>query len=84
MALLLAVLQPLESISPVAVSSIKFSGGAPSAWCIQGVLEASMLSRFLHGLELTTSALIGTAVLFIVALLVNNIGPASRNYPSVW
>ena len=84
MALLLAVLEPLDSIGPPQVSSIAIVEGRQSAWCIQPEMESSFCGRLVHGLELTASAVIGQTVLFIGALIANNIGPASRKYPVTW
>ena len=84
MALLLAVLEPLVSVTPAETASLSFKVDSASDWCIQSALEPSMAARLVHGLELTMSAVIGQAVLFIVALIVNNIGPASRKYPTMW
>ncbi len=84
MALLLAVLEPLVSVSRHEVASVHILTDKQSAWCIQTSMESTMYARFIHGLELTCSALIGQTVLFIVALVVNNIGPASRKYPVQW
>ena len=55
-----------------------------AAWCIQPEMESSFCGRLVHGLELTASAVIGQAVLFVGALVANNIGPASRKYPVTW
>ena len=84
MALLLAVLEPLVSVTPAETASLSFTVDRASAWCIQNALEPSMAARLVHGLELTMSAVIGQAVLFTVALIVNNIGPASKKYPTMW
>lgn len=85
MALLLAVLEPLSSLLPPKPSSTDIINTTDyGAWCIQTNLEPNWIARFIHGLELSVSALIGTAVMFIVALLVNNIGPSTTRYPTRW
>jgi hypothetical protein len=84
MALLLAVLEPLASVTPAETASLSFKVDRASDWCIQSALEPSMAARMVHGLELAISAIIGQAVLFAVALIVNNIGPASKRYPTMW
>lgn len=84
MALLLAVLEPLVSVTPTEPASLNFKVDRARDWCIQSTLEPGMAARMVHGLELTMSAVIGQAVLFAVALIVNNIGPASKRYPTMW
>jgi len=85
MALLLAVLEPLSSLLPSKPSPVRIINESDyGAWCIQTTLEPNLYARFVHWLELSVSAVIGTAVMFTVALLLNNIGPATRRYPNRW
>lgn len=43
-----------------------------------------MQERFLHGLVLTLASLLGSFILFGIALLTNNMGSSEKRYPTYW
>lgn len=43
-----------------------------------------MYDRFTHGLVLTVASLLGSLILFGIALFTNNMGPSHKRYPTYW
>ena len=76
-------MDPMQALGPD-VTSQAFMTDFSGSWCIRAALEASMRSRFLHGIVLTLSTLAGSVVLFVIALFTNNIGPSIKTYPKYW
>lgn len=43
-----------------------------------------MLERFMHGLLLSLATMLGSFILFAIALVTNNMGPINKRYPTYW
>jgi hypothetical protein len=82
-ALIIAVMEPLQSMQPLVTADTVLRGSSAS-WCIRTSLEPTMQERFLHGLVLTLASLLGSFILFGIALLTNNIGSSEKRYPTYW
>ena len=82
-ALIISVMEPFQFLKRFGTADALLSPITLS-WCIRPSLEPTLQERFMHGLLLSLATMLGSFILFTIALVTNNVGPSSKRYPTYW